>query len=218
MVNINQAEILKQAIENGIIDIDDIQHQVEMQERQQFIDNHNYKVWQGKNGYYYTYIDKNGKRSQVRRRNLKDLENEIVKYGKLNKYLLLEELFYEWLNQKYEFKEITKQTYDRYVCDFNHYFEKTRKYRISTIDELKLEEMIKTAIRDYHLSQKGFTNYKIILKGIFKYAKKRGMTDISITSFLGDLEISRKTIRKIAVDDHNEVFILKPMTVNRPEY
>ena len=143
MVNINQAEILQQAIENGIIDIDDIQHQVEMQERQQFIDNHNYKVWQGKNGYYYTYIDKNGKRTQVRRRNLKDLENEIVKYGKINKYLLLEELFYEWLNQKLEFKEITKQTYDRYVCDFNHYFEKTARIKTGIRSIICNEEEIR---------------------------------------------------------------------------
>ncbi len=46
------------------------------------------------------------------------------------------------------------------------------------------------------MTQKAWINYKTLLKGIFKYAKKLNITDISITNFLGDLEISKKSIKK----------------------
>lgn len=203
MVNINQEELLKLAIADGIIDIDILQQQVELNERKKLLESHQHKMWQGKNGFWYTYMDG---RKLVKRKNKEDLEDFIIREVKKASAYSIEKLFYMWVNKKYEYEEICKQTYDRYVCDFKKYYEKTKDLKVEYITEEKLEDMVKTAIRDYEMTTKGWTNYKIILKGIFKLAKKLKCTEISITNFLGDLEISKKTFRRIARDDKSEVF------------
>lgn len=178
-----------------------------MNERNQYIENHKYEIWLGSNGYYYTYVDNsNGKRRQIRRRNKEDLLDEIVNVAKQDNYPTIEKVFDEWIESKLEYGEIEKQTYDRYKCDFKRYFVKYRELKIFYINDAKLEQMVKTTLNDFEMKQKAWTNYKTILKGIFKYAKKRKYTSLSITNFLGDLEISKKAIKKTVVNDADEVF------------
>lgn len=203
MVNINQEEILKQAVADGIIDIDSIQQQVELNERKKYLEMHKYKIWQGSNGFWYTYTKD---RKLVKKKSKRDLENVVIREVKQETAFSIEELFYQWLDKKYEYGEITKQTYDRYVCDFKKFYAKTKHLKVEYINEIKLEDMCKCAIRDYEMTSKAWTNYKIILKGIFKHAKKLKCTEISITNFLGDLEISKKALRRKVKDDKAEVF------------
>lgn len=194
------------AVDDGIIDIDSIRQQVEMRERDKYIENHNYEIWFGSNGYYYTYIDKNGKRTQIKRRKQEDLLDAIVSNAKKNESPDIEKVFYEWIDGKLLYEEISKQTYDRYVCDFKRYFSEYKGLKIKLISELKLEKIVKSTIRDFNMTSKAFTNYKTLLKGIFIQGKKCRYTDLSITNFLGDLDISKKSIRKVNVVDSDEVF------------
>ncbi len=203
MVNINQEEILKLAVADGIIDIDTIQQQVELNERKKYLEMHKNKIWQGSNGFWYTYIKD---RKLVKKKSKRELENVVIREVKKETSYSMEDIFYQWLDKKYEYQEISKQTYDRYVCDFKKYFEKTKHLKVEYITEVKLEDIVKSAIRDYQMSPKGLTNYKILLKGIFKHAKKLKCTEISITNFLGDLEISKKSLKRQVKDDKSEVF------------
>ncbi len=50
------------------------------------------------------------------------------------------------------------------------------------------------------------SNMRTILRGVFKYAKKRNYTQISITTFLGDLELSKRGFQKKIVEKEKEVF------------
>ena len=47
---------LKYLIDSGIIDIPNIQSIIEMKKRQELINNHPYKIWEGSNGKWYTYL------------------------------------------------------------------------------------------------------------------------------------------------------------------
>ncbi|MCR5704196.1 MAG: site-specific integrase [Eubacterium sp.] len=194
---------MKQAVADGIIDIDTLQQQVELNKRRKYLESHKYKIWQGSNGFWYTYLKG---RKLVKKKNKEDLEELVIREVKRESAYSMEDLFYLWLNKKYEYGEICKQTYDRYVCDFKKYYENTKQLKVEFITEDRLEDIVKTAIRDYEMTSKGWTNYKIILKGIFKHAKKLKCTEISITNFLGDLEISKKTLRRNVKDDKSEVF------------
>ena len=56
MENLNENQLLKYAIENGIIDIDTIQRQIAMNERKRYLEMHKARVWQGSDGKYRTYL------------------------------------------------------------------------------------------------------------------------------------------------------------------
>ena len=52
----DEKELLKYAVENGILDIALVQEQVEMNKREKILKKHPYDIWEGKDGYWRTYI------------------------------------------------------------------------------------------------------------------------------------------------------------------
>ncbi len=207
--------MLNFAIENGIIDIDTIQKNIEMNERKKFIEKHNYSIWRGKDGKFYTYLpDASSSRGKklVKRKSEKLLEDSIVDYYKSEiEEPTVKVVFDSWSAEKLEYGEIQKQSYDKYQNNFARFFES--KYfnmsdkKIRYIDEETLEKFIKTTISKLELTQKSYSDMRILINGIFKYSKKHGYTNISITQFMGDLEISHNMFKKVVRKKEDEVFL-----------
>ena len=80
---VNDADLLKYAIENGIINADTIRLQIEMNERKRLLEQHPYAITKGADGYYRTYLPKtNGGRTQLKKKNETDLIDAVIKYWK----------------------------------------------------------------------------------------------------------------------------------------
>ena len=207
-------ELLRIAIENGMIDTNTIIAQVKMNERKKFIDMHESKIWQGAGGMWYTYLhDEQKGRKLVKRKTKDDIYDEIVKYYKSQKdEPTIRAVFDEWISGKLKYNEIQKQTYDRYITDFNRYFVNNESFKdyadrkIRYICEDDLEEFIKITISCMRLTQKAYSNLRTLINGIFKYAKKKGYTSLSISTFIGDLDLSRRSFRKNIKDKDAEVY------------
>ncbi len=211
MENLSDKEILNFALQNGIIDINTIQMQIEMNERQKFLDMHESRVWQSTDKKWYTYLpdDKNANGRRLIKRNTKDeLDNCIVEcYRKKEKPITVKVVFDEWIEKKVKFKEISKQTVDRYTCDFYRYFNKnTQRKNIKHIDEEFLEDFIVNSIVKNNLKSKGWSNLRTILRGMFVFAKKKGYTSICINSFLSELELSKKMFNHDKKPVENVIF------------
>lgn len=192
-----------------MIDINNVQNSIEAMKRKELLEKHPYKIWQGKDGRWYTYLpDDDGRRILKKRKTQKEIEELVINYVKSTEKILLEVLFNEWSLSKLEFGEIQKQTYDRYKTDFYRFFNGTEisKKDVRKITEEDLEEFIRISIRDKGLSRKAFGGLRILLTGIFKYAKKCKYTQISITQFFGDLELPKKCFVKKQVNDSDAVF------------
>lgn len=201
------------AVNSGIIDLPTLQKQVEMNERRKYLEQHEQKVWQGKDGFWCTYLPDDTKgRRLIRKTNRKSVDDAIVSYYKEIEFNpSVEYIFKQWINEKLEYEEITKQTYDRYISDFERFFDnehtKLSAARIKNVSEDDLEKFIKTNIVKLKLSHKSFCGMRLLVNGIFKYAKKHGYTDISVTNFFGDMQISRKSFTKVIKDKSQEVFL-----------
>ena len=66
---ITQNELLQFAIQNGILNIDTVREQIEMNERQKYLEKHPYKVWQDGDGRWSTYLPgENGKRERKKKK------------------------------------------------------------------------------------------------------------------------------------------------------
>jgi len=182
---------------------------MEAMKREELLKQHSYEIWQSKDGKWYTYLPaQNGGRILKKRKSKRDLENIIIDYYKNQKEILLQDVFQEWISQKLEYGEIQKQTYDRYTTDFHRFFNNADIVRkdIRKITEDDLEIFVRETIRNLALSNKSYSGLRLLIIGIFKYAKKRKYTEISITQFLGDLDLPKKCFAKKAVKDEESVF------------
>ncbi len=208
-VNITNDDILQYALSNGIINIEDVQEKIAMREREELLSKHPYKVWEGKNGKWYTYLpDEEKGRVQKERKSQKDINNLIVSFWKeKNENPTISELFEEWITKKLEREEISKSTRDRYKRQYDESFSEFGKYKIKSIKEYDIEEFMLTTLHEKNMTAKGFSNFRTLIFGIFKYAKKMRYINYSITEIVSDMEISHRSFRKNIKTDEELVFM-----------
>ena len=202
-------EILRFIIDSGMIDINDVQNSMEAMKREEILKQHSYEIWQSKDGKWYTYLPaQDGGRVLKKRKSQRDLEDIIIDYYKNQKEVLLQDIFQEWVSQKLEYGEIQKQTFDRYTTDFYRFFTDSdiSCKDIRKITEDDLETFIRETIRNKRLSNKSYSGLRLLIIGMFKYAKKRKYTEISITQFFGDLDLPKKCFTKKTIKDEESVF------------
>lgn len=206
-------ELLSYALENAIIDINTIRENFEMNERIRFLEQHQNKVWKDeKSDKWLTYVpDSTTKagRKLIKRATYEELEDAIVSYYKNAKDdPYISRVFDEWINEKLEYGEIQKQTYDRYKADYKKYIENSPLENVifRHITENMLEKFIKGTIHSKGLTAKAWGNLRTLIIGMFKYGKKNGYTNISIKMFLADLDIAPKIFAKKTKLDEECVF------------
>lgn len=208
-------EILKYAVENGILDVSYVQEKIEMNKRKEIIEKHPYKIWEGKNGCWYTYLaDGKGGRILKKRKSRDDLEKDICKYmAQETDNPTVSDIFREWIDIRLETKEISKASYDRYSVDFRRFFSDFGQKKIKDVTELDVEEFMLKSIAEFSLTAKSFGNLRILVYGIFKRAKKKKLISFSITEVVNDLDISRNAFTKVRKDEYSEVFMQDELPV-----
>lgn len=196
-VSISDAELLKYAIENGIIDTALVQQKIEMHEREEILEKHPYSIYQGNDGKWYSYIpDKEKGRKKIKATLQRKIEDKVVEYWRQQELNpTIKDIFYEWISQKLQLGEIEKATYDRYNADFNKYFGAISLARIKEIDDTCIEEFIRKCIYEFKMTPKAFSNFRTLIYGIFKYAKRKRYVSFSITYIVKDMEISQKAFK-----------------------
>ena len=211
-IKLSDNAALKYALENGMVDIDTIRKQIEMNERKRILRTHRFAIWQGKDKKWYTYVNdntKNNGRKLVKRVTRTKLEDYIILLSKPkegNYYFY--DVFKEWLQKKENYGEIKKQTADRYMEDYIVYIKDSEidAEEMKYITEEMLEDFCKTTIFKKHMSTTAWRNLKILLRGVFKYAKKKKLTDINISNFFDELEISNRVFNNKRKNDDELVF------------
>ncbi|MCR5755377.1 MAG: site-specific integrase [Acetatifactor sp.] len=208
-MSMSDAELLKFAIENGMLDTALVRDKIEMQKREELLGKHKYDIWQGTNGKWYTYLpDEEKGRKLLKKATREAIEDAVIKYWQIaSDDPTVKEIFYMWIREKLEYEEIAKNTYDRYETDFIRFFSNDfGKMRIKKVTREDLEIFIKTTIRDKQLTAKAYAGLRTLLLGIFKYAKKCQYTDLSISLFFSDLSLSKKIFKRNIRCDEKEVF------------
>ena len=204
----DEGELLKYAVENGMINLSHIEEQVEMGKRKELLEKHPYSVWHGKDGKWYTYIpDTENRRKLVKRVSKESLEDFIIEYWRQQmENPTVKDIYDEWITGKLQREEIAKSTKDRYDRQYQECMSTFGKRRIKSITELDIEDFILSIIHDKSLTSKGYSNLRTIIYGVFKRAKKKKLIDYNITEVISDIEISKKMFRKFVKPDSLLVF------------
>lgn len=202
---------MKYAIENGMLDLSYIQEKLEMNKRKELLEKHPWSISQGKDGKWRTYLpDEKSGRRMIKRNSKKSIEDDVIAFWKREtENPKIRELFYEWIHQKLEYNDICIGTFNRYEADFKKFFEDESKFaekRIRDVSANEIKPFIRKAISFYSLSAKGYSNLRTLVFGIFKYAKEMEYITWSISQTVNDMEIPKKSFRKVVKEDDEEVF------------
>lgn len=203
-----ESEVLQYAIENGIIDTTLIQEQIRMKKNNELLRKHPYKIWEGKDGKWYSYFPDKEKGRVLRKRNTEELiKDEIIAYWKKQESNpTISDIYSEWINGKVQREEITKATRDRYNRQYEQCFLDFGKHKIKSISEYDIEEFVLDTIYNCKLTQKGFSNLRTLILGIFKLARRKRLVSFSISELMNDMEISKKLFRRNVKSDDEQVF------------
>lgn len=208
----NNTELLKYAIDNGMIDLSYVQEKVKMKNRQELLNKHPYKIWYGKDGNFHTYIPTETGRTPRKRKSKQSLEDVIVDYWKQQEENpTIQEVFSEWNDRRLSLEKISQSSHSRYIQMFDRFYSELGKSRIKAIQPEEITDFLEEQIPKHQLSAKAFSNLKTITKGIFKRAKKRKLIDFRIEDIFDELDLSETDFHKTIKDDREEVFDEKEM-------
>ena len=217
-LGLDEKDLLYYLVETSKINLDTTLTEIEDMEKKTILEQHPYAISHNqteKGDYYYTYLidpDRPDKRIYRRRNTLTELEEVIIQhYRSLEEVITFDTVWHRYIDEKLECGALQKASYDRYNNDFKRFFvDRTHNLtgkRFSKITEGDLERFIKMTIYELALTRKAYSGLRTIIRGTFKYGKSNRLTDISITHFFGDLEISRNAFTRKVVDKEKEVFM-----------
>lgn len=200
-------DLLKYAIENGMIDLSYVQEQIEMSKRKELLGKHPYKIWEGKDGKWRTYLLEDDKRRMIKRNSLKAVESVVIEHIKEQiDNPTIEDVFNEWNDRRAELGKISKPTQERNRQVFNRHYSEFGKKKIKSVTASEIGDFMEQQISCHNLSAKSFSNLKGITRGLLKRAKKRNLTDISIDEIFADMDLTDTSFRKTIKEDNQEVF------------
>lgn len=207
-MDLSDKEILKFAVENGIININNIQAQIEMNEQKKYLEMHNYKKWKGTDGNWHTYLpDEEKGRVHKKRKSEEDINQVIIEYYKeQSENPTIEEVFTEWNDRRLSLKKISPSSHIRNKQYFDRHYKEFGKKRIKNISSEDIVDFLEEQIPKYNLTAKAFSNLKGITKGFLKRAKKRKLISFNVEETFDELDVSDTEFKKVIKEDYEEVF------------
>lgn len=174
-IQLSDSELLKYAVENGIIDTALVQQKIEMQKRKEILEKHPYKIWEGKDGKWYTYLpDKERGRVLKKRVSRELIENDIIdffKHEEENKVVTFGNYFFRFI----EFKKdiVSSNTYERYIADHKRFFKGTEfdSLDITKITSEQINFFIIKRIKDLSLKKKAMKAMVGYIQSVFLSAR-----------------------------------------------
>ncbi len=143
----------------------------------------------------------------IKRNNLKDVENAVIKYVKIQtENPTVEDVFHEWNDRRAELGKISKPTQERNRQVFKRHFTEFGKNRIKDISGQDICDFLEEQISRHNLSAKTFSNLKGITKGFLKRAKKRELISMNISDIFADMDLTETSFKKAVKEDEQEVF------------
>jgi len=201
-------ELLKFAIDNGMLDLSYVADEMEMSKRKELLEKHQYKVWQGTDGYWNTYIPcEDGNRKRIKKKIKKQLEDCIIEYlSEVYDNPTIEDVFNEWNERRLSIGKICPPTYERNQQIFNRHYEKVRKKKMKKLEPEFFSDFLEEEIFRLNLTSKAYGNLKSVTKGFLSRAKKRKLISWNIEDMFETLDVTDHDFKKVIKEDYEEVF------------
>ena len=136
------------ALQEGIINLQDIEKQIEMKKNQEYLKQHPYKIYQGNDGKWYTYLPDDEKGRVQRKRNTKkEIEDIVIQYQKeKEENPTISEVFTEWNDRRLAMKKISAATHLRNQQIFDRHYKDFGKRKIGSVSEEEFGDFLEEQI------------------------------------------------------------------------
>lgn len=157
MNELTNKNILQYAVENDMIDLSYVQEQMAMKKRLELLTMHPYKISQGKDSRWRTYLpNENTGRKMVKRNTRKEVEDVVVEFYKSNeeKPKTFDDAYQHW--RTIQDTLVSSNSTVKYDIDYKRYFENTDFSRklIEKITEEDIKVFIVKTVKDKKLCKK----------------------------------------------------------------
>lgn len=174
----NSEEVVQFLVDNGIIDLGDVQTQIAEMNLEKFIQQyHSHRIWQGKDGRWRTYVhDENSPKNRklVVKKTRKKLLDFLSEFYNTDLQESMENtirtIYPLWLEHK---RLMSAETYiPRIEADWKKYYENDPivDQPIESLNKIQLESWILHLIRDHDMTKNCYYNVSIIIRQVFQYA------------------------------------------------
>ena len=183
--DLSRRDMLNYAIENGIINLSYVQDMIEMKKRKDILKQHPYKIWEGNDGKWYTYVlDEDGKRVKKKRTSQSKIEDFLIEYyteierkekrkneeNKKSEYQF-KSYFDLWVKKQISYG-VSNNTVSKYESDYKRFFKDTNfeTMDIREITEEDITACVISNIKKYNLKEKAGKALLGYISGVFHSA------------------------------------------------
>ena len=182
-----EQEVLQYCLSRCKMTMEDVQSEIKNMKDQKYLQNHLYKVWQGRDGRWRTHLPDPAEKSERRliaRATRESLDNEIIQYYKSvdiqaqAKYISLRTWYPKWLD--YKRLQTRSDMYVRKIdSDWNQYYKGSNliDIPITKLDYDILQEWALRLIRDKRLTKKQYYNMALIIRQALDYAVQKKLIE-----------------------------------------
>ena len=164
---------------------------------------HTNKIYQGMDGYWYTYVDGESGRRKVKKKDRASLDSFLLHYYE-EKEVTIKDAFDEWNERRLALGKIKNATFTRNEQIFKRHFSGFEDKGLGSVTAEDFSDFLEEQTEG--LNQRAFTNLKSICRGFLKRAKKRHLIDWSVDSMLSDLDVSDREFASVRKSDSDEIF------------
>lgn len=187
IITCDSESILAYAIANGMIDMDGVKERMKQNKIKSVIETHPYKIYQGTDGRWYTYVPDDTKannRKKLVKPTLNKLHQAIYDYYQVKEEkenlanVSLLELYPKWLEHKSLHTQ--KSSYlSRIETDWKKYYLGTEiiKIPVKNLSKLMLDEWAHTLIKEHSMTKKTYYNVTLIMRQALTYAVDLGIIE-----------------------------------------
>lgn len=179
---ISDSQLLNFIVNNSNINIDDVRNSIADMENKKILEDHNYKIWQGKDGFWRTYLQREGEdRKLVKKKTQDKIEASVIDFYKRDDTkttITFKKAYDKWLS-KYSIRFTTNNTLNKYKTDYKRYFLDTKleTMDMSVINEEIITEFIISTTKEQKLCQKACKTLCGYMRNTFKSAKINKLID-----------------------------------------
>lgn len=162
----NNDDILKYALESGMLNLDTIQREIDMRRRKEILEKHPYKIWLGADGYWHTHLPEKsdtGRKRAIKKKTQQDIESVVIDYWEKENNNQFKKRFNIWVNRQQALGRSDNTIY-KYECDYKRFIAGDK------IEEMDIKNITSEEIGFYllRLLSRQEVNYRA-LKGLFGY-------------------------------------------------
>ena len=185
---------------NGIIDLRDVEDNMRKARKEKILKEHPYKIYQGKDGRWRTYLPDDSKaegRRLIVKTKLEELETLLCQH--------YESLYPAWI--EYKSVHVCATTVIRIKKDWRKYYENAAivKKPIRKITKLEIDTWVHKMIREHEMNAHKYGNFSVILRQLLEFAVDSEIIEKNL--FL-DVRINRRRVLvpEVKKPDHTQVF------------